>query len=211
MKKPSDLKCGDCLFYKANVKPGHKVCCMKEGIKAFSKAKPCYFPDITVISPNIETFAVLTQTFAAYTAKQRRILCSLLLSGGKYKREFPFGTKVYMTSDGKGEYLSDYISGYVLGYQGDYCIVCGSSNRKTIGRAFTAYVYPDTLLGYSDFAKIKHKLVKAGKINNPTCTRKRRITSIEGYEPPTLDFAPKQKQKKVRKDVYEKITTVLSY
>lgn len=212
--KPTDLKCGECLFYKANTKPGHKFCCSKEGIKAFAAAKQCFFPDITKIAPNIEAFGILAQTFAAFTGKQRKILLALLSQASKAKsKEFPFGTKIYLTTDGKGEYLSDYLSGYVLGYQGDYVMICGSSSRKAVGRSYIAYVYPDSIIGYSEFASVRHRLKSEGKINNPKLTRSRRITSIEGYEPPTIDFAPKEfkKKTKAKLDAYEKITNVLGY
>lgn len=215
MTKPSMMKCGDCLFFKSNTKPGHKVCCSKEGIKAFAQAKICFFPDVTKISNNIEHFALLSSTFSAFTAKQRKILLALLAQSAKAKnKEYPFGTKVYLTSDGKGEYLSDWLSGYVLGYQNDYVIVCGSCDRKTIGRSYVAYLYPDSIIPLSIWAKKRAELKANGKINNPRKVKQRRITSIEGYEPPTIDSAPtafKSKQKKVKTDVYEKISNVLSY
>lgn len=215
MKPTSDFKCGDCLFYKSNTKPNHKFCCSKEGIKAFAQAKPCFFPDITKIAPNIELFGLLAQTFTAFTAKQRKILCGLLMQSTKAKKkEFPFGTKVYLTSDGKGEYLSDWLSGYVLGYVNDFVLICGSSSRKSIGRSFTAYVYPDSIIGYNEFSALRQQLKNEGKLNNPKVNKVRRITSVDQYEPPTIDFAPKEFKKKTSKkklDSYEKITTVLSY
>lgn len=203
---PSNLKCSDCLYFQSNKKPGHPCCCKDQGVKAFATAKVCFFPDVTKVVSNIDAFAIFSQFFLAFTPKQRKIAMALINQANKSKaKHFPFGTKVYIANNG-GEYLSDYMAGYVLGYQGEYALVAGSPNRKSIGRAYIAHLLADSCIGLAEFEKIKAEKKKQGLINNPK-TKERRITSIEAYEPPTIDQAPRETGKKKKKlDTYDKIT-----
>ena len=227
------MRCSECLFFKNQRRPGHTVCCSKEGVKAYATAPVCFFPDTSQLTKTLEGFGALVSVFSAYSPKQRRILLALLkMSSKTNKKEFKFGTKVYIPIRNDGEYLSDWASAYVLGYTSNgKIIISGSPERQTIGRSFTAFLLPDSVVGAVDFAKKKKVMITAGKINNPKIPKAKRISTVDNYEPevPTMDTAPrswfnkkdddephssaqdiiKKSFKKRTKDSYDRIVTVL--
>lgn len=166
--------------------------------------------------------------FSAYSPKQRRILLALLKASGKAKKkEHKFGTKVYIPIRNDGKYLSDWVSAYVLGYTPDgKIVISGSPERRSIGRSFTAYLYPDSVFSAVDFAKKKKAMVAEGRINNPKIEKTKRIATVDDYEPqvPTMDTVPrswftkkddvdssvKKNMSKVTRDSYDRIVRVLT-
>lgn len=223
--KENCLKCGECLYFKSHCRPGAKCPCSEEGVKQFTIAPICFFPDITQITPSINAFAQLASVFSNYTPKQRRIAIALLKSAPKYaKKQFSFGMKVYISVRGDGSYLSDYVSAFVLGYNSEgKVILSGMPTQRTLGSSFIAFMCESSLLTYEEFEKIKEKCEAEGRINNPSLRKVKRInSSIDRYEPevPTIDSVPrswltKQDEKPTKRskktDVFEKITTVLGY
>lgn len=146
--------------------------------------------------------------FSSYTPKQRRILLALLKTGGKAKnKEHKFGSKVYIPIRNEGKYLSDWAAAYVLGYTQDgKIVISGSPERRSIGRSFTAYMYPDSVFSATDFAKKKKAMIAQGMINNPKIERVKRIAAVDNYEPevPTIDTAPRSWFTKKDDDPYSK-------
>ena len=167
--------------------------------------------------------------FSAYSPKQRRILMALLKTSTKTnKKEHKFGTKVYIPIRNEGKYLSDWAAAYVLGYTQDgKIVISGSPERRSIGRSFTAYLYPDSVFSAIDFAKKKKLMIAEGRINNPKIEKAKRIATVDDYEPqvPTMDTAPrswftkkddnvnesvKKNTVKVTHDSYDRIVRVLT-
>lgn len=228
LKEASPMRCSECLFFKYQRKPGHNCPCSKTGVKAYATAPACFFPDISQLTGTVESFGALMSVFSAYSPKQRRILLALLKTSSKTKKkEHKFGTKVYIPIRNDGKYLSDWVAAYVLGYTSDgKVVISGSPERRSIGRSFTAYLYPDSVFSAIDFAKKKKAMIAEGLINNPKIEKVKRIATVDDYEPqvPTLDTAPrswftkkddvdssvKKNMSKVTRDSYDRIVRVLT-
>lgn len=226
LKESSPMRCSECLFFKTQRKPGQTCPCSQSGVKAYATAPACFFPDISQLTKSIESFGALISVFSSYTPKQRRILYALLKLGDKTKKkEHKFGTKVYIPIRNEGEYLSDWACAFVLGYTSDgKVVISGSPERRSIGRSFTAYLYPDSVFSATEFAKKKKAMIASGKINNPKIEKIKRISAVDDYEPqvPTLDTAPRswftkkdeEKPKKIKQEVtrdsYDRIVRVLT-
>lgn len=197
-------KCGECLHFRRHTHPAFKEICHKRGIRSFRVAPKCFTPDVTQVASNSDTFVQLATMFADYTPKQKRIMIGILKSPmKKFKRELPFGTKVYFLGMGK-DYISNYLSGYVMGVTSSgQLIITGSPDKNTRGRSYFAYMDDsESLLTYKEW-KAKYKELKAAnKIIDPQSLVLPKGAS-PGTEPITIDSAPdawydKQEKKKTR-------------
>ncbi len=204
-------RCGECLHHQRHAHPSMQEVCHKKGIKAFAIAPKCFTPDVTQIANNSDTFVQLAALLADYTPKQKRIMLALLrqkpIKGKQFRRDMPFGAKVYFHGLGK-DYISNYLSGYVMGTTSSgELIITGSPEQNTRGRSYMAYMSDsDNLMTAKEWKAKKAELKAAGRILDPNS----RIVSkanAAANEPVTIDSAPaawhdkeEKKQKRRRTD-----------
>lgn len=202
-------RCGECLHFKKHTHPSYATICSKRGVRSFAVAPKCFSPDVTQVANNSDTFVQLASMFADYTPKQKRIMIAILKAPmKKFKREFPFGTKVYFLGMGK-DYVSNYLSGYVMGVTSSgQLIITGSPDKNTRGSSYFCYMNDsESLLTFKEW-KAKYKELKAAnKIIDPQSLIMPKGTT-PGSEPITIDSAPgawydKQEKKKKTRGVQD--------
>jgi len=165
--------------------------CKLKGIRTFALAPKCFTPDITQIAGNSDSFAAIAMLFAEYTPRQKRILIGVLKQPQKkFKRELPFGTRVYFHGLGK-DYISNYMSGMVAGTTSSgQLIITGSPDRNTRGRSYFAYMNDsDELMTAREWKVKKAELKAAGKILDPQSLVLPKGSPAPN-EPVTIDSAP---------------------
>lgn len=207
-------RCGECLHHKKHAHPAYKMICNKRGIRSFAVAPKCFTPDVTQVANNSDTFVQLATLFADYTPRQKRIMIGILKAPmKKFKREFPFGAKVYFLGMGK-DYISNYLSGYVMGVTSSgQLIVTGSPDKNTRGSSYFSYMDDsESLLTFKEWKAKRTELKAQNKIIDPNSLIMPKGTTL-GNEPITIDSAPdawydKQEKKKKRgiQDLVMKIT-----
>lgn len=188
------FKCGDCLHHKTSCHPSYEKPCSQLGIKTFALAPKCFTPDYTKVIPNAEQFVVLSALFNDLKPAQARILIAVLRQAGKAAKKnpnLPFGTKVYFKTG--ADVLKSYLCGYVVGYTSSgELVLTGSSDRRSAGSAFFAYLLPSTtLLTPKAWKEKKKELIAAGLITS----KKQKVTpafidKYTDYEVPTIDSNP---------------------
>lgn len=199
-------KCGECLHHKRHAHPSMQEVCFKKGIRSFAIAPKCFTADVTQISNNSDSFVQLAALLSEYTPKEKRILLSLLrqkpIKSKKFRKDMPFGTKVYFHGLGK-DYANNYLSGYIMGTTSSgELIITGSPDRNTRGKSYFAYMSDtDSLMTYKEWKVKRTALKAAGRMIDPDSLILPKGLSATG-EPVTIDSAPAEwhnKEEKRRK------------
>lgn len=184
-------RCGECLHFKKHTHPSFETICSKRGIRHFATAPKCFTPDVTQVASNSDTFVQLASLFADYTPSQKRIMIGILKAPmKKFKRDLPFGTKVYFLAMGK-DYVSNYLSGFVMGVTSSgELIITGSPDKNTRGSSYFAYM-PDGefLMTFKEWKAKRKQLEAENKIIDPNSQILPKGTTV-GVEPMTIDSAP---------------------
>lgn len=209
------FRCGECLHYKKHKHSSHEELCKDEGVRSFAIAPKCFTPDVSQIAQNSDMFVQLSALFSSYTPKQKRILLGMLRASPKTKKkEYPFGTKLYLKI-GK-DYISNYVSGYVMGYTSSgEMMLSGSPDMKTRGSSFLAFSEStEGFLTASQWKQKRKELREANKIQDPKAGIIQG-SSLDNYEPPTIDSAPaswhdkkQEPKKRKRSDAVDKSITI---
>lgn len=197
------FKCNECLHFKQTPHRSNKHVCSEEGIRHFAIAPKCFTPDYTKVIGNSDEFVQISTFFHSRTPQQKRILLGMLRQSPQGRR-LKMGTKLFMNV-GNRDYISNYLCGYVVGYtSGGDLVLAGSATNQTKGRVFFAYLRSDESLLSTKEWKAKYlELRQRGRIQDPQATVKRDIaaSSVDDYEVPTIDSAPRGtlKEKKIIK------------
>jgi len=207
-------KCGDCLHYEKHQHLQKSGLCKNLGVRTFAIAPRCFSPDITQIAGNSETFAQVAMLYSDYTPKQRRILLAVLKQPQKkFKRELPFGTRVFFHGLGK-DYISNYMSGYVAGTTSSgELIVTGSPDRNARGRMYFAYMNDaENLMTFKEWKVKRNELKEAGRVQDPQSMIIPK-GSVLPELPVTIDSAPdawysKQEKTKKKRGVQELVIKI---
>lgn len=221
---PISYTCSECLFFKKQKRSGQKKCCAEEGVKEYTLAPVCFFPDVTEIAHGTECIGALMSVWSAWNSKQRKIFEALLVQSAKLEScDHPFGSRVFLAVRGHGEFLSDWASAYALGCLDDgRLVIAGTPDAESIGRTFVGFVFPDSVCSEVEFEGRKKEMIASGKINNPDDFNIKKIPEdhADAYDPevPTMDSVPenwltKSDDKEVpwaKADSFEKITRVLA-
>lgn len=213
-------KCGDCIHFKGVKK--YEDVCSNIGIIATSKAPECYCPDLTVFRkisalPNIETMG---EQIKDLSAKQCRILATLLIKQSKIKTNgFYFGQKVFVCLG--EDYLSHYYKAFILDIdkEGDYLYLV--SKLKNAPRATTLTFLKSSVLTQTEFNDKVIELAQLGRVirekkelehfrNLPISEKIDKNGMIDvsklirldlECDVPTIDKAPKEKEKKKKQKI----------
>lgn len=184
-------KCSECLHYLKHAHPSYQTICKQRGVRGFAVAPKCFTPDVTQVASNSDTFVQLASLFSDYTPKQKRIMIGILKAPmKKFKREYPFGTKVYFLALGK-DYISNYLSGFVMGVTSSgQLIITGSPDKNTRGSSYFCYMNDgDSLMTFKEWKAKRKELVAANKVMDPNSMIMPKTATI-GNEPMTIDSAP---------------------
>jgi hypothetical protein len=205
-------KCGECLHHAKHVHPTMKVVCSKNGVRTFAIAPKCFTPDVTQIANNSDTFVQLAALFSDYTPKQKRIMLALLRQKPitKFRKDMPFGTKVYFHGLGK-DYISNYLSGYVMGVTSSgELIITGSPEQNTRGRSYMAYMPDaDLLMNVKEWKVKKAELKASGRILDPQSLIMPKANPEA--DPVTIDSAPDAWYDKQEKQTKKRRSTDMVY
>lgn len=199
-------KCRECLHFQRHSHPSHKTICKDEGVKPYALAPKCFTPDVTRVANNPDTFVALSSILSTYNADEKRILLALLRSPKKGKDKLSFGTKVYFLAFGK-DYLSNYLSGYFVGYSStNEIMIAGSPQQRAKGGKSYMFFCKDTenLLFAPEWKVKRRELLDKGRTQDPSNPLAIKNSTVNDYEPPSLDTAPaawldKQEAKPKRK------------
>lgn len=198
-------KCGECLHHQVHTHPSMKNVCIKNGVKKFAIAPPCFTPDVTQLTSNTDTFVQVASILHDMTTPQKRVMFALLnqkpIKRRAFSRDLKWGMKVYFLAMGK-DYFSNYLSGYVMGLTSSgELIIAGSPEQQVVGRSYIAYMTDDdNIMTPTEWKAKKAELRTANRIHDPSVRMmpKQDIAA----DPVTIDSAPDSwhdKREKVRK------------
>jgi|GEM_PF-3887968 len=193
------MKCGSCLHFE-NVPHASKKgeVCSKMGVRAQGTAPSCF-------TPNVQELCVTSELLVQATAMMslprtaRRVLAALMSADQK---RFKFGTKIYFRPIGK-DYMSNYRSGFVLGMSstGDLMVV-GDRDPSKRGNSYIALLKDEEgILTPAEWREKRAQLLEQNLINDPELSRAFiKKTTLDDYEPPSMDTAPDHWFRKVKDD-----------
>lgn len=202
-------RCSECIHFSHVPLGSNEEPCSKLGIKGVALAPKCFFPDVTKLSKNSDTFVQVAAQFQSFTPAERRVYLRLL--GQKQKAtQHKMGTKLYFRV-GK-DFINNYLCGYVVGYQRSGEIMLMGSPGKVRGQTFLAFMEDTTtMLTHTQWVAKRKELRAANLLVDPT-NKVIKASVTDAYEPPSIDQAPKEwiapedKKKrtpKARRDVVE--------
>lgn len=204
------VRCGSCIHY--NSVRLFEQPCSQLGVSRNQVSPNCYKPNVSA-SRNIPLNTILNigRLTKDLDVLDLQYLSFVFLNASQLQdTPFKFGQPVYVCL---GEnYLSHYFSGYVTGvaYSGEHIIV--SSMVEDSSENTSLMLYPESVLTKSQFAKIKARLIAAGRIERKLGESERnnlpiavlikdgkyepKAKVLDDYIPPSLDTAPAAWHKK---------------
>jgi len=213
MKKQTDIgqanvkmlvdqfRCGECLHFKDSAHPAKQDLCSNLGIKKHGSAPRCFTPNVMELTKvDAETIPKIAVLLAGMTSQQKRILQGLLAVQHRLKKtDFRFGTKIFFHVG--RDYIENYLSGYVVGRTSSReLIIVGSVEAHRRGQSMVVFFENDAeLLSVSEWKKKRQDLYASGKIHPPSPKRLIKKPVNDTYEPPTVDKAPEEIKKKLKR------------
>lgn len=203
-KEKSDAnKCGHCIHFRHVPLSSNDEPCEKLGVKSMALAPNCFFPDVTKLSKNSDTFVQIAAQFQTFTPDERRVYRALLSQKTKAGQHV-MGTKLYFRV-GK-DFISNYLCGYVVGYQRSGEILLMGSPGKVRGQTFLAFMEDvTTMLTHTQWVAKRKELRAANLIFDTSNKIVQKSSVTDNYEPPSIDGLSKdalmhvQKKPKARK------------
>lgn len=192
---PEKLKCSDCLHYRQTAHPNKVGLCVSS-VKAHDPAPRCFTPDYTKALASTEELRQLVALVNNKTPQQLRILRAILLLGKKN-----IGQRFYFALG--EDYLSNYVKAYFVGKTSSGDLVFASTPPGVETRVFFSYLLDSSnLLTPAQFKKKRTALMRDGRAVDPSAKLSKKLRleiEDDAYEIPTIDNAPKEQKKKVKK------------